>query len=136
MGMGEALTAPLAIGIGCRAGCAGEAIAALVRRARHELGGERLARLFTVEDKRGESGMTNAAAMLGLDLVFLPQAALSGVAAATLTPSRASAARFGLPSISEAAALAGAGPGAVLLVPRLSAGGATCAIAAPPEACP
>jgi cobalt-precorrin 5A hydrolase len=38
-------------------------------------------------------------------------------------------AMFGLPSIAEAAALAGAGPSSVLLVARKSAGGASCAIA-------
>jgi cobalt-precorrin 5A hydrolase len=38
-------------------------------------------------------------------------------------------AMFGLPSIAEAAALAGAGPSSVLLVARMSDGGASCAIA-------
>ena len=36
---------------------------------------------------------------------------------------------FGLPSIAETAALAGAGPSSVLLLARMSEGGASCAIA-------
>jgi hypothetical protein len=45
------------------------------------------------------------------------------------TISPASCRRFNLPSVAEAAALAGAGPGSVLLVPRIVHDGATCAIA-------
>jgi cobalt-precorrin 5A hydrolase len=36
---------------------------------------------------------------------------------------------FGFPSIAEAAAPAGAGPSSILLVARMSEGGASCAIA-------
>jgi cobalt-precorrin 5A hydrolase len=41
--------------------------------------------------------------------------------------------RFDVPSVAEAAALAGAGPGAVLIVPRIAQDGATCAIAGSAE---
>lgn len=119
----------LAIGVGCRAGVAGEAVAALVGRARAWLEADAPATLFTVADKRGEPGLAAAAAALGLDLVFLSHGELSAVAGGVVTASPGSMARFALPSIAEAAALAGAGPGARLLVPRMAEGGVTCAIA-------
>jgi len=80
-------------------------------------------------DKRGEPGLRAAAETLGLDLVFLPREALAAVAARLLTRSAAAQRQFGLDSVAEAAALAGGGPNARLLAPRLAAGGATCAIA-------
>ena len=121
----------LAIGIGCRKGCAAPAIVDLVTRARTvaqaSAGG--VETLFTIEDKRDEPGLRAAAALLRLDIAFLSRAALLGVMPGVVTRSAASEARFGVASVSEAAALAGAGPGAVLLVPRMAAGGVTCAIA-------
>lgn len=132
MGLGQSVTPLLAIGVGCRAGVAGEAVAALVARARAGLDVDAPARLFTVTDKRGEPGLEAAALALGLDLVFLSHGELAAVAGAVVTPSPASMARFALPSIAEAAALAGAGPGARLLVPRIAGGGVTCAIAGQP----
>ncbi len=128
--MGEAVSAALAIGVGCRRGCPTAAIVTLVQRARALCEAGAPARLFTIADKRNEPGLKAAASTLHLDLVFLPGEALAAASAGTVTPSPASQARFGLPSISEAAALAGAGPGARLLVARMAADGATCAIAA------
>jgi cobalt-precorrin 5A hydrolase len=86
-------------------------------------------RLFTLVDKRGEPGLIAAAEALGFELVFLSRAALAAVAPRLLTRSPAAQRRFGLDSVAEAAALAGAGPKATLLAPRLAADGATCAIA-------
>jgi cobalt-precorrin 5A hydrolase len=120
----------VAIGIGCRAGVAGEAIAALTRRALEDAGaseGER--RMFTLAAKADEPGIIEAARMIGVVLTSLPLAALSAQAERILTPSVAARARFGAPNIAEAAALAGAGEGGRLLGPRLAADGATCAIA-------
>lgn len=129
MGVGQAVTARLAIGIGCRRGCPAEAIAALVKQARAKLGRPGDAGLFTIADKRDEPGLAEAARRLGLDLAFLPREALAAAMAGVVTPSAGAEARFGVASVSEAAALAGAGPGARLLLARLAAGGATCAIA-------
>jgi cobalamin biosynthesis protein CbiG len=97
------MTRLIAIGVGCRGGVAGEAIAALALRALAETGapeGER--RMFTLAAKAGEPGLIEAARLLGV----------------TLTPLAL-----------EAAALAGAGQGGRLLSPRLIADGATCAVA-------
>ena len=124
----------VAIGVGCRAGVAGEAIAALAQRALAEAGapeGER--RMFTLDAKADEPGLVEAARLLRAKLTPLPLAALNAQADRILTPSAAAQARFGAPNIAEAAALAGAGEGARLLGPRLTARGATCAVALSPE---
>lgn len=121
----------LAVGIGCRAGCPAEAIAALVRRALDVVGGLEPAALFTSVDKQSEAGIAAAAVALALPLVYLPRTALAAAAPAAVTRSERVVSLFGVPSIAETAALAGAGPGAALLLPRMAADGATCAIARP-----
>lgn len=134
----------IAIGIGCRKGCGADEIVQLVRRACAGLGprtpwfaGEEGepgdprsgVRLFTIAEKQGETGLIEAAVTLALPLVFLPQAALAAVERQVETRSARVIALFGTPSVAEAAALAGAGTGARLLVPRLASASATCAIA-------
>ena len=130
MAMDEAMTRVVAIGVGCRAGVAGAAIAALARRALAEAGeptGER--RMFTIAAKAGEAGIREAARLLGAPLSPLPAEALRAEGNRVLTRSDAAQARFGVSAVAEAAALAGAGAGGRLLGPRLAADGATCAIA-------
>ena len=120
----------IAIGVGCRAGVAGEAIAALARRALADMGappGER--RMFTLAAKCAEPGLIEAARLLLAPLTPLPLEALRAQAERILTPSAAAELRFGAPNIAEAAALAGAGEGGRLLGPRITADGATCAVA-------
>ena len=120
----------VAIGVGCRAGVAGEAIAALARRALGEAGApEGALRMFTLDAKADEPGVVEAARLLGVKLTPLPLGALNAQAGRVPTPSAAAQARFGAPNIAEAAALAGAGEGGRLLGPRLAADGATCAVA-------
>lgn len=138
----QAVTVPsriLAIGVGCRRGCPADAIVALVREALvRETAGPDLAAaaLFTITAKRDEPGLHEAAAALGLPLRFLPAAALARVADRILTRSARVAALAGVPSVAEAAALAGAGPDAVLAGPRRARDGATCAVATVPEHTP
>jgi cobalamin biosynthesis protein CbiG len=92
-----------------------------------------LTRLATSEARSREPGLLEAAAALGLALEAVPQAALAAEAARCLTRSGRSLAETGLPSLAEAAALAAAGPGAVLLGPRVAVARAvTCALAAWP----
>jgi cobalt-precorrin 5A hydrolase len=132
-----------AIGVGCRKGCAGESIASLVRRALTIAAGREMepgttrasgnAVMFTSEAKREEKGLANAAATLGLRLVFLPPAELEAAASRCVTRSPRVEALIGLPSLAEAAALAGAGAGSRLVLERISEGGASCAIAASSE---
>jgi cobalt-precorrin 5A hydrolase len=131
---GQASSRIVAIGIGCRAGVAGEAIAALARRALEEAGApEGEIAMFTLAAKADEPGLIEAARILGARLTPLPLAALNSQAQRILTHSPAAQARFGAPNIAEAAALAGAGVGGRLTGPRLAAAGATCAIALSPE---
>ncbi|HEY1452134.1 MAG TPA: cobalamin biosynthesis protein [Roseiarcus sp.] len=120
----------VAIGVGCRSGVAGEAIAALARRALMEAGapeGER--RMFTLAAKAHEPGLIEAARLLGVVLTPLTLEALEAQERRIATPSAAARKRFGAPNIAEAAALAGAGAGGRLLSPRLAADGVTCAVA-------
>ncbi|SDR62322.1 cobalt-precorrin 5A hydrolase [Rhizobiales bacterium GAS191] len=134
----------IAVGIGCRKGCAGDAIAALVRRALASLGstqpGEAERRqgisLFSSEDKRSEQGLVDAATALDLPLILLPQARLLAAAPRCETRSARVEALFGLPSVAEAAALAGAGENSRLVVKRISEAGASCAVAQPSEIAP
>jgi cobalt-precorrin 5A hydrolase len=124
----------LAIGVGCKRGCSSKAIVALVERAiaAAACAGTRAA-LFTHEAKRAEAGLASAAKALGLPLVFLDGQVLRQASLRAATNSPRVMAMFGLPSIAEAAALAGAGPSSVLLVARMSDGGASCAIAGKKE---
>lgn len=133
--MVQALKSGLSIGVGCRRGCPAPVIVALVDRAANGL--DRAgAQLFTLDAKRDEPNMREAARLLGLPLVGLPAAVLRAAALlATIRSPRVEAA-VGVPSVAEAAALAGAGRDARLLVPRLAQGGATCAIAAAAEQSP
>lgn len=119
----------LSVGIGCRKGAAADAVAALVRRAVAAAGVEAPVALFTSIDKQGERGLAEAATALAMPLVFLPRTALAAMADAAETRSERVVALFGVPSLAETAALAGAGTGARLLVPRMAADGVTCAVA-------
>jgi cobalt-precorrin 5A hydrolase len=118
----------IAIGVGCRKGCPAGAIEALVRQALAGMADAPLG-LFTLADKRGEAGLTEAAERLALSLTYLPREALRDREGDVQTRSERVESLFGVPSVAEAAALAGAGPASVLIVPRIAEGGATCAIA-------
>jgi cobalt-precorrin 5A hydrolase len=120
----------IAIGVGCRKASTSDAIVALVRRALAQAGalaGERV--LFTIEGKRGEANLEEAARALKLPLHFLSHEQLEIEAPRAQTRSARVERHIGLPSLAETAALAGAGPDGELIVARLADGGATCAIA-------
>lgn len=114
-------------GIGCRRGCPADTIVALVREAEACVD-RRAGQLAAPAFKQDEPGLHEAAAFLGLPLVFAPEAML--IAMQPFCPTRSTAARraSGLSSVAEAAALAVSG-GGPLLLPRIAAGGATCALA-------
>jgi cobalt-precorrin 5A hydrolase len=118
----------VAIGVGCRKGCPAGAIEALVRQALAGVSEAPLG-LFTLADKRDEPGLAEAADRLELSLTYLTREALHDRAGDIQTRSERVESLFGVPSVAEAAALAGAGPGSVLIVARIAEGGATCAIA-------
>lgn len=124
----------IAIGIGCRKGASKTAIVAVIAAALAHIDKERPgAKIFSAENKSEEAGLISAARELTLPLAFLSFDALRAVSNQVLTLSKASEKAFGVPSVAEAAALAGCGPGAQLLVPRITGDGVTCAIAKGPE---
>jgi cobalt-precorrin 5A hydrolase len=119
----------VAIGIGCRKNCPADAIETLARQVLGGIADAVPSGLFTLVDKQGEPGLVEAASRLGLNLTYLSRDALKARAEDVQTRSPLAESLFGIPSVAEAAALAGAGPASVLIVPRIAANGATCAIA-------
>lgn len=128
------MTAPRPVaGIGFRRATTAAEIVALLRRALGEAGiaPERLAALATAADRADEPAIRAAAAAFGLVPTALDAATLASVDARVVTRSPRIEASRGVGSVAEAAALACAGPGAHLLLPRIASAGATCALAAP-----
>lgn len=122
----------LAVGIGCRAGAPAWAIVELIEAALDAAALPDLpVALFTIAEKRAEAGIAEAASRLGLPLVHLPRAALEAVAERIETRSERVIELFGVPSIAEGSALAGAGRDPRLVVPRRAARGVTVAVARP-----
>jgi len=120
----------MAIGIGCRRGASAQAIVAIVREALAQVWlPDEPAGLFSIEQKRDEPGLVAAAQALGLPLDFFPAEALRAVEDRIATRSSRAEILLGVASVSEAAALAGAGGDAGLVLPRIARDGATCAIA-------
>lgn len=118
-------------GIGCRAEISTADLLAAIDAAlaAHARQRSELAGLATGARKASVSAIHEAAQRLSVPLIVLDDAALADVESRLLTRSAASAEATGSPSLSEAAALAGAGPGARLLGPRTIAGPVTCALA-------
>ena len=118
-------------GVGCKAGTSAREIGAAIGWALSQAGlaSASLSLIATSAAKAKEAELAFAAHCLGVKLVFVPQADLEAAASRTLTHSERVLAATGVPSLSEAAALAAAGPGARLLAPRVAVGAATCALA-------
>lgn len=123
------MSAPcLAVGLGCRSGVSADCVMALIQDACLRVEGEVIA-LYTAEEKQAEPALGEAARRLGLPLVLLPRSLLKAAAPKVVSVSVRVLTLYSVPSIAETAALAGAGPGARLVLPRISADGVTCAIA-------
>ena len=124
------MTICYAIGLGARRGVDAESLVDLVRRVADDLDITLAeAALFTTESKETEPAFHAAAQQLGLPLTFLPLGLLKKRRGSAKTHSPRVQAMFGVGSVSEAAALVGAGPGSRLLAPRRSTPVAACAIA-------
>jgi cobalt-precorrin 5A hydrolase len=115
-------------GIGCRRGCGGDVIAALVQRASRAADCV-LSALAAPEFRRDEPGVQLAARTLALPLMVVDRTALAAAQPRCVTRSARAVQATGFASIAEAAALAAAGADAMLILPRIAGGGATCAIA-------
>ena len=127
MDLGEAVSGRLSVGVGCRQGVPAEAIVRLIGAAIAGLAPA--IGLFTIDQKRSEAGLREAAEILALPLVFLSRDALAAMADRIATPSPAALTRFGVPSVAEAAALAAFDGHARLVVPRRAEEGITVAVA-------
>lgn len=121
----------IAIGIGCRKGCRAEDVETLVEEAlrRATLPREASLKLYSCLHKESEPGLLLAAENLGLPLVFLPKDVLARMNDRVLSFSEKSLELFGIASVCEAAALAGAGPDSFLMLPRITNANVSCAIA-------
>lgn len=118
-------------GIGCRKGASAAEISAVIADAlaRAGLGTQALDLVAAPESKGGEQGVAAAAAALGVPLMLVAKADLEAAGARTQTRSERVLALIGVPSVAEAAALAAGGPAARLILPRITVGVATCALA-------
>lgn len=122
-------------GIGCRRGASSADIVTVVRHAL-AAAPERdlhLAALAAPAFKENEGGLSEAAAHLGITLILVDAASLEAAQPRCVTQSAHAKEVHGLASIAEGAALAAAGPDGILLLPRIAAGGVTCALARRPS---
>ncbi|MDR6820558.1 cobalt-precorrin 5A hydrolase [Neorhizobium sp. 2083] len=121
----------IAAGLGCRKGTSAEALLSALAAACSQAGisRESVSVLATGEIKRHEPGLIQLAERLRLPLRIIDEASLKGAEGRTKTVSKHSLAQTATPSLSEAAALAAAGEASELIVARLVADGATCALA-------
>jgi cobalt-precorrin 5A hydrolase len=128
MDLGQAL---MVAGIGCRSGATAEQVeSALVAALAPVLSrGRALSLIATPAAKGHEPGIVAAAAFRGIPVVLISQAELEAANPRTLTHSGRSMAAMNVHSVAEAAALAGGGPTARLLGPRIAIGPVTCALA-------
>ena len=117
------------LGIGCRRGVSAKEIESAVSAvlARKGIDSQRIVGAGTAELKRDESGLLEFAAGHGLKLSFFDADALNGIE--TPNPSDAAWEHVGIHSVSEAAALLSAGPGAKLIVEKVAAASVTVAVA-------
>jgi cobalt-precorrin 5A hydrolase len=117
-------------GVGFRRGVGADEIVDLVGQAmaRASLTLDRLACLATVETRFGEPGFQEAARRLDVEPSAMSRRAMQA-APGVRTVSERVEALHGVGSVAEAAALACAGSGAELIVPRIASAQATCAIA-------
>ena len=115
-------------GIGCRAGCPAEDIVGLVRRAAEEAG-RAVSFLAAPEFKAQEEGLRQAALRLALPLRLIDRYRLAAAQARCPTRSPAAERAVAVGSVAEGAALAAAGDGGRLLLPRIAGPRATCALA-------
>jgi cobalt-precorrin 5A hydrolase/precorrin-3B C17-methyltransferase len=117
----------LVVGVGCSRGASAAEIGELVDGALEEAGlaASSVAYLASVDAKRDEAGLRQAAGEHGWPLRFQPSQALARVAVPN--PSAAVAAAIGTPSVAEAAALASGR--ATLVVSKRKSRHATTAVA-------
>lgn len=124
------MNACFAIGVGARRGADAQSLADLVAQVANRAGvALQSCGMFTLEGKQDDEGVVEAARLLQMKIAFLPLSALIARKDDVLTKSLRVEAMTGVGSVAEAAALAGAGPGSVLVAPRTTTQSLSCAIA-------
>ena len=124
----------LALGIGCERGCPAGEIADLAHSALAEAGlaAAAVAAVVSVELKLAEPGIHAIAASLGVPARFFSAARLLAETERLTERSAAAFRATGAWGVAEGAALAAAGPGGMLVVPKRKSRRATCAVARAP----
>jgi len=120
-----------ALGVGCSRDCPPEELAGLVGSALAEAGIDprALAGVFSIDLKADEPAVLDLAARLAVPLRLFTAEELEAERDRLDTPSEVVFAEIGCHGVAEAAALAGAGPDAVLSLPKRKTAHATCALA-------
>jgi cobalt-precorrin 5A hydrolase len=123
--------AMIVAGVGCRAGASAREVEAVIAAAldRAGLDASALGIIATSPAKGAEPGIAGAASGRGVKLMVVDQNAFEAAGARAVTRSERVLRLTGVPSVSEAAALAAGGPAARLVQPRIAVGPATCALA-------
>ena len=126
--------AMIVAGIGFRQAADAHEIVTLVERALGlaSLVPESLDRLATIASLAALPAFRDAAERLGVTAVPVDAGALAAAGAGVRTVSARSLAAHNVGSVAEAAALAGAGHDAVLILDRISSPAVTCALARGP----
>jgi cobalt-precorrin 5A hydrolase len=121
----------IAAGIGCKRGAPAADIETAIRAALAigRIEADALDVIATIKAKASEPGLHAAAKTFGVSLIVVPQPELVAANDRVETPSPRVTELTGVGSVAEAAALAAAGPASTLMVPRIVAGAATCALA-------
>jgi len=128
VGGDKALTRSLIAGVGCRRHSSAEAILAVLDRA-CRAAGDRATALAAPAVKADEPGLRLAAEQLGLPLILVDTGALAAAQARCVTRSARALQATGFSSVAEGSALAAAGTGGRLILPRIEGDGVTCALA-------
>jgi cobalt-precorrin 5A hydrolase len=128
MGLDQAM---IVAGVGCRAGASAREIEAAIAAAldRAGLAAGVLGMIATSYAKCGEPGIAAAALERGVKFVVVPRVEFEAAGSRVVTRSARVLELTGVPSVSEAAALAAGGPASRLIAPRVAVGPATCALA-------
>lgn len=124
------IPASLTVGIGCRKGVAPGRVETAVRQVFQEnnLDIRAVARVASIDIKRGEAGICEMARTLQVPFVTYPAEELE-TANGAVSESAFVRQVTGTGGVCERASLLGAGPGAGLLVPKTVCGGVTVAVA-------
>jgi len=123
---------PLVLGVGCESGATPEALEALVRGALDGAGLDAadIRCVATLEARAAHAAVGALARRLGVPVEGFAAAALERETPRLANPSEAVFRAVGCHGVAEGAALAAAGPGSRLVLPKAKGPGVTCAVAA------